>query len=67
MYLLRVGEKVCRAAWKNISYIAMQKPDENSKMKRAYLYAVPLDNQAVPFTLTNLDLFMNDWQAYKGA
>lgn len=66
-YLLEAGEKVCRTGWKEIKYIVAQRPDENSKMKRPYLYAVPLDNQAVPYTLSNLDLFMSDWQAFKEA
>lgn len=65
LYLLHAGQKVCRAAWKDLRYVAMQKPDDNSKMKRPYLFAVPTDNQAVPYALTNSDLFMIDWQVYK--
>jgi hypothetical protein len=65
LYLLRCGLKVFRAGWKNVQYIDMQRPDENSKMKRAYLYCVPVDNQAVPFLISNGDLFAEDWQVYK--
>lgn len=65
MYLLRAGKKVFRSGWKNVKYIAIQKPDEHSKMKRAYLYCVPLDNQPVPFLISNGDLFAADWQIFK--
>lgn len=65
LYLLRADKKVFRAGWKNVRYIALQRPEENSKMKRPYLYCVPLDNQAVPFLISNGDLFANDWQVYK--
>lgn len=64
MYLLRCGLKVKRANWKNVLYIQVQKPDENSKMKRAYLFCVPIDQQAVPFSISNGDLFAQDWQVY---
>jgi hypothetical protein len=65
LYLLRAGENVCRASWSDIKYIALQKPDEKSKMKRAYLYAVPKDGQAYPYSLSNTDLFLSDWSIYK--
>ena len=42
MFLLRAGKKVYRAGWKNIRYIEMQKPDEFSKMRKAYLFAIDL-------------------------
>jgi len=65
MYLLRAGEKVMRTGWKNIKYVALQKPDNNSKMKRAYLYCVPIDNQPLPWLISFGDLFAEDWQVYK--
>lgn len=65
LYLLRAGEKVMRTGWKNIRYIELQKPDENSKMKRAYIFCVPIDNQLVPWTISNSDLFAQDWQVFK--
>lgn len=65
MYLLRCGLKVFRAGWKNVRYVEMQRPDEQSKMKRAYLFCVPLDNQAVPFLISFGDLFAEDWQVFK--
>jgi len=65
LYLLRAGERVCRSSWNDIKYIAIQKPDEQSKMKRAYLYAVPADGQAYPYSLSNTDLFLSDWKIYR--
>lgn len=65
LYLLRAGEKVMRTGWKNVRYVAMQRPDENSKMKRSYLYCVPLDNQACPWAISPMDLFAEDWQLFR--
>lgn len=65
LYLLRAGEKVMRTGWKNVRYIAVQRPDENSKMRRAYLYCVPLDNQACPWVISPMDLFAEDWQLFR--
>lgn len=65
LYLLRAGKKVFRSAWKDLRYIALQRPDENSKMKRAYLFCAPLDNQAFPYNVSNGDLFAQDWQLFK--
>lgn len=62
LYLIKNGFKVFRKNWKGIQYIQMQRPDENSKMKRAYLFAVPQDNQAYPYQLSNMDVFADDWQ-----
>lgn len=64
-YLLQNGFKMHRTHWKNVLYVEMQKPDSNSKMKRPYLFCVPNDRQAVPFTLSQGDLFMSDWAIYK--
>jgi hypothetical protein len=64
MYLLRAGYKVYRSGWKDLKYICLQKPDEFSKMKRAYLYCVSLDSQPMPFALSNIDLFSSDWRIF---
>lgn len=64
-YLLKMGFRVFRTHWKNVVFVEMQKPDENSKMKKAYLYCLPNDRQAVPFLISNGDLFAEDWSVYK--
>jgi len=61
LYLLRLNHKMKRSAWNDIKYIAMQKPDEKSKMRRGYIYAVFQDGQPVPYNLQNADIFSNDW------
>jgi len=61
LYLLEVGKKVRRSAWQDIKYIALQKPDEQSKMKQPYLYAVGKDSNPYPYAMSNVDLFMSDW------
>lgn len=65
LLLLKAGEKLFRTGWKNVLFVAMQTPDENSKMKKSYLYCVPLDQQAVPWVVSNADLFTQDWSVYK--
>ena len=65
LYLLTCGFKLRRNAWKEMQFVELQKPDENSKMKHAYLYAIPLDGQAVPYSVSNLDLFQQDWSVYR--
>lgn len=65
LFLLKNGYEMRRTNWQDILFIAMQKPDENSKMKRPYLYCVPADRQAFPYTVSNADLFMQDWEIKK--
>lgn len=55
------GQRVMRSGWKNIKYIELQSPDENSKMKQPYIYACPLDNNLVPWTPSQVDIFAKDW------
>lgn len=65
LFALKSGEKVKRAGWQSVRHIALEAPGENIKIKRPFLYCVPLDNQAVPWTPSQMDLFMNDWQIVK--
>jgi len=62
--LLKVGDRLKRNGWQEILFVQLQKPDENSKMKKAYLYCMPLDHQLVPWTPSASDLFMEDWNVY---
>lgn len=66
LFAIKSGEKVKRAAWQSVRYIALESPSETGKIKRPFVYAVPLDNQATPWAPSQIDLFMNDWQIVKG-
>jgi len=61
LHLMTLGYKMKRSDHKDIRYITVQKPDENSKMRKGYLYAVFTDGQAVPYNLQNADIFSSKW------
>lgn len=62
LQLLKLGKKMRRKLWTNqIRWIALQKPDENSKMKKAYFYGAGVDHQEKPITLDTEDLLSSDW------
>ena len=48
-------------AWEG-QWLAIQWADEDSRMRRPYLYASPPDGGLVPWSLANPDLFATDWQ-----
>lgn len=59
---LKVGERVARDGWNGRGmYVEMQKPDENSKMRRPYLYMSPVDGDLVPWVASQSDLLADDW------
>jgi hypothetical protein len=59
---LESGEHVHRAGWNGKGmWIALQYPDENSKMTRAYIYMRTADGQLVPWVASQSDLLADDW------
>ena len=60
--LLFEGKKVGREGWNGKGqYIALQEPDEASKMKKPYLYISPVDGEFVPWIASQTDLLATDW------
>lgn len=60
---LKNGRKVTRAGWNGQGmFIKLQKPDENSKMLRPYLYMSPVDSELVPWVASQSDILADDWQ-----
>lgn len=60
--LLRSGHKVAREGWNGKGmWIALQVPDEHSKMRRPYLYMRPVDRELVPWVASQSDLLADDW------
>ena len=61
--VLEKGEKMERSGWNGKGmWIAMQKPDANSKMGRPYLYIKSVDGYFVPWAPSQTDLLADDWQ-----
>ncbi len=59
---LKEGKSVTREGWNGKGLAAkMQVPDENSKMKRPYLYMIPPEGTLVPWLPSQTDLFGEDW------
>ena len=60
--LLRQGQRVTRRGWNGAGmWVALQVPDEHSKMRRPYLYMRPVDGDLVPWVASQSDLLATDW------
>ena len=61
---LRDGRKVARHGWngKNM-WIALQKPDEHSKMTLPYIYMFTATGHLVPWLASQTDILANDWMS----
>lgn len=62
LVLLKQNVKVARLGWngKNM-WVALQTPDEHSKMRRPYLFMRPVDGDLVPWIASQSDLLADDW------
>lgn len=62
LYELKHGERVTRAGWNGQDmWIALQVPDEYSKMRRPYIYMSPVGGDLVPWTSSQSDILADDW------
>jgi hypothetical protein len=62
---LRHGNRVTRDGWNGKGiWVALQTPDEHSKMRRPYLYLSPMDGELVPWAPGQSDLFASDWRLW---
>lgn len=67
LHFMKGGGKVYREAWANNEVvIALQKPDDHSKMTKPYLYAHEIweGGGAMPWAPTQEDMLMEDWVVY---
>lgn len=63
LHTLRNGGRVAREGWNGKGmYLALQTPDEHSKMRRPYIYMKPVDDELVPWVASQTDLLATDWQ-----
>lgn len=59
---LKTGRKLARLGWNGQGqYIALQTPDENSKMTLPYIYIFTKQAKLVPWVASQSDLFADDW------
>lgn len=59
---LRDGRKVTRKGWNGKNqWIALQRPDEHSKMSLPYLYIRTVGGDLVPWLASQTDLLAQDW------
>jgi hypothetical protein len=59
---LRTGARVARDGWNGRGmWIALQVPDEHSKMRQPYIYMSPVDGRLVPWLASPADILADDW------
>ena len=59
---LKQGDKLARRGWNGKDmFIAMQRPDVNSKMTLPYLYIEYPDGRRCPWLASQTDLLAEDW------
>lgn len=60
--LLKAGKRVSRLGWNGKGqFLALQIPDEHSKMRKPYIYISPVDNELVPWLASQTDMLAEDW------
>jgi hypothetical protein len=56
------GEKIQRVGWNGKGmWVAVQRPDEHSKMSLPYLYMKTADGAFVPWLISQTDAMAEDW------
>lgn len=62
LMLLRDGKKVARTGWNGKGmFLTLQVPDENSKMKRPYIFITPDADHVVPWVASQADMLTDDY------
>jgi hypothetical protein len=62
LFELKQGSKMTRAGWNGKGmWVALQKPDERSKMRKPYLYISCADGELVPWVVSQTDILATDW------
>lgn len=59
---LKTGGKVSREGWNGKGmWLELQLPDENSKMRRPYIFINPGQKWVVPWVASQNDMLSDDW------
>ncbi len=60
---MKQGEKVRRAGWNGKGmFLALQVPDEHSKMSLPYIFMKTACDNNVPWLASQTDMLSDDWQ-----
>lgn len=60
---LKEGKRVARAGWNGKGmWLALQVPDEHSKMRRPYIYMSDAQGLLVPWLASQTDMLAEDWE-----
>ncbi len=63
--LLKQGAKVSRAGWNGKGmWLALQRPDANSKMTLPYIYMSTVTGALVPWLASQADMLADDWDTW---
>ena len=61
---LKRGQKWTRKGWNGVGmWVAVQFPDDHSKMSRPYIYMKTADDELVPWVASQTDMLADDWVA----
>lgn len=62
IFQMKLGARVSREGWngKNM-YLAIQNPDDNSKMTLPYIYMYTAQRDLVPWLASQTDMLSEDW------
>ena len=59
---MKIGKRVARSGWNGKDmWLALQKPDVNSKMSLPYIYMKPVTDDFVPWLASQTDMLADDW------
>lgn len=62
---LQHGERVQRAGWNGKGmWLALQVPDDHSKMTLPYIYISMADHNLVPWLASQTDMLATDWSVF---
>ena len=62
LYELKAGRKVAREGWNGKGmWLALQVPDDNSKMSLPYIYMKTACDNQVPWLANQTDMLADDW------
>jgi hypothetical protein len=62
---LKAGERVTREGWNGKDmWLALQVPDEHSKMTLPYIYMKTAQGDLVPWLASQTDMLASDWGLY---
>ncbi len=63
IFALKNGHKVAREGWNGKGmWLALQRPDEHSKMSLPYIYMSTVTGDLVPWLASQSDMLAEDWQ-----